>query len=160
MTRTKEAAVGMLAAVVLLSDSGSAQAAVHRARVSGWHRFENALTDHFLAAVGNDGALRAEQPNRTGDQDFYLWPGRRGFQMESRSYPRRCVTAADTQREVHLEKCRPNDTAQLWDYHPSGDESAIASVGYPYVCIGEDDHTTIVLVLCGDALDQRWHPVS
>jgi hypothetical protein len=124
-------------------------------------RLQNNATHLYLGVLDDSGTLTAEQPSHGGSQDFSLWPGSHGYQIQSRLYPGRCVTATDTGQEVRLEDCRANDTAQLWNYRLSGDGSAFASVQFPYDClVGQGRRNTIVLQLCNETLDQRWHPVS
>ena len=151
----------MLLATVSLAGAGSARADVHAAGTDSWYRIENAASHLYLSALDRNGALRAQQPNRTGGQDFRLLPGSHGYQLESRLYPGSCVTAADSERDVRLEDCRLDDTAQLWNYHLSSDGSTIANVRLPYVCItGESRHDTAVLRLCDGSAGQRWYAVT
>ncbi|MEV7003211.1 ricin-type beta-trefoil lectin domain protein [Streptomyces sp. NPDC093982] len=161
MTGTKTAA-GVLLAALLLADSGSARAAVRSEGALNWLRLQNNATHLYLGVLDDRGTLGVEEPSQSGRQDFSLLRARQGYQMHSRLYPGRCVTATDTGRDVRMEECRANDTAQLWDHHRIGEDgSAFASVQFPYDClVSQGNRNTIVLRLCDESLEQRWHTVS
>ncbi|UGY95091.1 RICIN domain-containing protein [Streptomyces gobiensis] len=161
----KRAAVALSAAAMLsaglLATASPAAAGEASAESGHWYTFQNVSSDLNLDAFGNN-TVKSWTPDGSGTQGFNLRTGQYpGYQLESRYYPGKCVTAKSIRGAVTLESCNKYVQAQYWTYSVTEDEgSSFTSRKFPRGCIQDSgNRNAVTLMPCTGADNQRWIPL-